>query len=88
MLDDDVSEKDLDPLEDKTLLHFLETGKFIPGSSKKQCKRVQKIADHYLLDENKKLCFFKDLENKCDEKLVQPINDRINIINKAHLRLE
>ena len=59
VLEDDVSEKYLDPLEDKTLLHFLETGKFIPGSSKNQCKRVQRIADHYLLDEDKKLWILK-----------------------------
>ena len=35
---------------------------------------------------------FKIFENKCNEKLVPPINDRINIINKAnllvHFRLE
>jgi len=36
VIEDDVSQKELDPLEDKTLMHFLETGKFIPGSSKKQ----------------------------------------------------
>ena len=82
--DDDVSQKDLDPLEDTTLLHYLETGKYIPGSSKKQCKRIQKIADHYLLDEKKKLWFFHNITDRTNGKLIPPISERTNIIHKSH----
>ena len=48
-------------------------------------KRVQKISDHYLLDDNKTIRFFENVEEKSEGRIVPPIIDRIDIINKAHL---
>ena len=67
--DNDRSIKELDPWEDECLLHYLKTGKFLPGSSKKQCKKVEKKKENYVW-ENDKLYARKGYE-KLNLKLCQ-----------------
>ena len=38
-----------------------------------------------MLDDNKTLWFFENVEDKSEGRIVPPIKDRIEIINKAHL---
>ncbi|CAF0785586.1 unnamed protein product [Brachionus calyciflorus] len=45
--DQDRSIKELDPWEDECLLHYLRTDKYLPGSSKKQCKKIERKKDNY-----------------------------------------
>ena len=47
---DDTSVKSLDPHDDLNLMNFLKFGRHIPGSSKKHCKRVSKMARFFKID--------------------------------------
>ncbi|CAF1068455.1 unnamed protein product [Brachionus calyciflorus] len=81
--DQDRSIKELDPWEDEFLLHYLRTGKYLPGSSKKQCKKIERKKDNYILkDEN---LFYRKNIDDTDWKIVPKINDRFSIIKDAHL---
>ena len=70
--------------EDSTLLHYLRSGKYLPGSSNKQCKRVMKLADHYILDQDTLwyLVDTNDLENRV--KVPKP-EERFDLIKATHL---
>ena len=43
------SSRDIDHWEDEPLLHYLETGKFKPGASQKQCKRILEKSKNLVL---------------------------------------
>lgn len=81
--DDDNSAKTLDPFEDDTLLYYLKHRKFRPGTAKKQCKRVEKLATHYQLKDDE-LWYRKNEED--EYKLRVPRKEkRAEIAKKAHL---
>ena len=79
----DVSQKALDPYEDSTLLHYLQFKRLPKGSSKKQVKRIEKLADHYQLHDNE-LQFRKDV-TKPFQHVVPPQDKRVELIEKTHL---
>ena len=81
--DDDSKEKDLDPYEDEILLHYLKEGKFLPGSSKKQCKRAQNNAKHLVWSENI-LYYHSDPEDQSVLKMIPRKENRINLVKEAH----
>ncbi|CAF1054696.1 unnamed protein product [Brachionus calyciflorus] len=76
-LDTDRSIKELDPWEDDFLLHFLRTGKYLPGSSKKQCKKIEKNKDKFSL-QGDKLLYRKNIED-LNWKIVPKIKDRAGL---------
>ena len=78
----DESSKNLDPYEDETLLHYIKTGKYIPGSSKKQCKRVQKCEKNFRFIEDH--LWYRKNEDK-EFKIMPKIDERESIIKDAHL---
>ena len=80
----DDSLKEIDPKEDSCLLHFLETGKYLPGTSKKQCKRVERKALNFTLD-GKVLWYHIDANNKQIKKEVPAIDSRVELVKHAHL---
>jgi hypothetical protein len=82
--DSDLSDKILDPYEDAGFTHFIKTGKFLPGSSSKHCKRVKKIAAHYKI-ENDIIYYFPDPEDMTISKMVPKIENRKEINRAAHL---
>ena len=81
---EDISSKDLDPYEDEVLLHYLKTGRFLPGSSKKQCKRAMKAAEHYKIDEEGSIWHSDNTEGDFD-KIVPQVKERIPLIKNSHL---
>ena len=83
-IDLDTSAKQLDPWEDELLLNYLKTGKFLPGISKRQCVRVQKLAENYQMD-GEKLKYRKDNLNPEFNLEVPKINTRHDIIRRTHL---
>jgi hypothetical protein len=82
--ENEVSEKTLDPYEDEGFMHFLKTGKYLPGSSSKHCKRVQKLSAKYVLEEDI-LHYFPNIEDQTQTRVVPPVNDRLDIIKREHL---
>jgi hypothetical protein len=50
---EDSSEKDIGPISDTALLHFLKLGSHKPGLSKKQTKRVEQTVTHFHFDKDK-----------------------------------
>ena len=77
---EDVSSKFLDPYEDEALLHYLKHGKNLDGLSKKQTKRVNKLASIFAM-KNDLIYLIKD--NK--SKLVPRPEERRKLIEKAHV---
>ena len=75
----DLNYKNLEIYEDKCLLHFLQFGKHLAGISKKQIKRVNKLSEKIVLDNDK--LYFK---NKSDLLLIPKPSERIDIAKKAH----
>ena len=76
-------EKELDPYEDEILLHYLKENKFLPGSSKKQCKRAQNKPKHLIWADNT-LYYHDDPE---DQKLLRKIpkkEERMKLIKEIH----
>ena len=63
--DDEATSKTLDPYEDETLLYYLKYKKYMSGVSKKQKKRVESLADHYMIDDKEQLWYIKS-HNKAD----------------------
>ena len=83
--DDEATSKTLDPYEDETLLYYLKYKKYMSGVSKKQKKRVESLADHYMIDDKEQLWYIKS-HNKADTyKKVPKAADRMDIATKAHL---
>ena len=82
--DNDSKEKDLDPYEDEILLHYLKEGKFLPGSSKKQCKRAQNNAKHLVWSENI-LYYHSDPEDQLVLKKIPRKENRINLDKEEHV---
>ncbi|CAF0811670.1 unnamed protein product [Brachionus calyciflorus] len=76
-------ELDTDRWEDEFLLHFLRTGKYLPGSSKKQCKKIGKKKDIFSL-QGDKLLYWKNIED-LNWKIVPKIKDRAGLIKETHL---
>ena len=64
------------------MLHYLKTGKYLPGSSKKQCKKVEKKQINYVF-ENEKLYYRKSSDDKT-LKIVPRITERQSLIKGAH----
>jgi len=80
----DAIEKELDPYDDTTLMHFLRYGSHKAGISKKQCKRINKLAEKYVFKDDK-LWYRKD-DNECQKLLEVPIKEeRLALVEKAHL---
>ena len=80
----DISSKHLDIWEDSNLLHFLKTGKFFSGSSKRQIKRIVHSSDRFLLGEDS-IWYLPDLMDKSIMLEVPKIADRIPLIKSVHL---
>ena len=74
--------KNIDPWEDSYLLHFLTYGRHVNGSSKKQCKRVSKLAKFYIFKEDK-LFHRKTLDEEFS-KIVPKLEERHQIIKNEH----
>ncbi len=66
--------KKIDPWEDSYLLNFLTYGRHINGSSKKQCKRVSKLAKFYKFKDDK-LFYRKTLTDEFT-KIVPKLEER------------
>lgn len=81
--DGDISVKTLDVWEDEAFLNYVKYGRHLNGASVKQVKRVEKLALHYKYYDNK-LLYRKDL-NSDEYKIVPKIEERNEIISKAHL---
>ncbi|RNA16974.1 hypothetical protein BpHYR1_045717, partial [Brachionus plicatilis] len=56
------SSKDTDFWEDEPLLHYLETGKFKPGASQKQCKRIMEKSKNLTFNDGRLI--YHENENK------------------------
>ena len=82
--EDEVSSKVLDPWEDETLLHFLRHRRHIDGASKKQVRRVERLATQYVL-ENNTLFYRKEGEGGETHLAVPKMQDRMGIVKRAHL---
>ena len=82
----DYSQKSLDIWEDASLLHYLKTGKYSNGSSKKQIKRIKDKSIHYKLDsDNDKIWYVSESTDKFKLLEVPKPEDRDLIIKQAHL---
>ena len=81
---EDAIDKDLDPMEDNTLLHFLEHGTHRNGLSKRQCKRIQNLAKHYYLNDGK-LWYRNNVDATEFKLLVPPKEERTKLVERAHL---
>ena len=69
---------------DKPLLTYIQKGWFVSGVCKKQVKRIERAAKHYLMDGENRL-YRKNLsENKF--KVVPPVSQRESIIKEYHAR--
>ena len=75
--------KNLDPWEDETFLHFLKTNKYLPGSNKQECKRIQKEAQRYLFD-NEKIFFIPDKDDTKKTLIVPKPDDRLHLVKTTH----
>ena len=84
--DNDLSQKSLDVWEDSTLLYYLKNLKHKPGSSKKQVKRIIKLAQHYIYEQSKDKIWYHS-ENEEFKKILEvpKIDERLQIILKVHL---
>lgn len=72
-----------DPLEDEALLHYLQFGRHLPGTSERKCKNVNSKVAHYKF-ENGKLWFRKNI--KSDEFLEVPQRaQRYSMCSTEHL---
>ena len=80
--DEDNYLKNIDPWEDSYLLHFLTYGRHVNGSSKKQCKRVSKLAKFYIFKEDK--LFHRKTLNEEFSKIVPKLEERHQIIKNEH----
>ena len=78
--DEDEACKNLDPWEDDSLLYYLKFGRFIRGSSKKQIKRIHRVASKFLIN-NEKLYYKKEKDILVE---IPKIDERRGIIEKAH----
>jgi hypothetical protein len=65
-------------------MHYLRTGKFLPGSSSKHCKRVKKLADKYIL-EDYSILYLPDPEDTTKTRIVPKIEDRFELIKHEHI---
>jgi len=80
---DDHDDPNSDPYDNEALLNFIKFGRQLPGNSKKKCKKVLKLADHYKF-ENDKLWYRRNKNDK--EYLEVPSKkDRYEMINLEHL---
>jgi hypothetical protein len=73
-------EEELDWYENENLMTYLKTGKFIPGSSRKSCKKAFKLAESLRLEDTTLWVIDKNNELK---KVPKP-GDREELINKYH----
>lgn len=80
--DDDAAEKELDPWEDEVLLHFLKTSKYLPRSSKKQCKRALNRSKNLIYEGDK--LYHRKSPDDVNIKEIPKISDRRNIIKNIH----
>ena len=80
---EEISAKKVDVWEDDIFLHYLITGKYLPGSSGKQCRRIKKLAKFYVFN-NDKLWFFPNIDDKQSKLLVPRKEDRADLIKEAH----
>ena len=71
-----------DPHDNIALMYFLNYGKHKDGSSKKQVKYIEKLANHYLIDKDE-LKYRKNSES--EYKIVPKKSDRREIVLKEHL---
>ena len=74
----------IEAYDDSHLMHYLKFKKLLPGASNRQIKRVMKLSDKYKLDLSQNILFYRK-SNKHDYMKVPPINERPEIIEKAHL---
>ena len=82
-VEQDISTKLIDTYKDSYLLEYLKTGQYMPGSSKKQCTRVQKAAKRFKLINNE--IFYKEKPELDEYKLrVTRIEDREKLIREAN----
>jgi hypothetical protein len=73
-----------DPYDNKALVHYLQHEKHVDGASKKQTKRIEKLAQHFQWRDDK-LYYRKDI-NVGEYNLELPRKDeRRELIEKAHL---
>ena len=80
--EDETEIQRVDPLEDESLLHFIEFGRHLPGTSQKKIKKVLKLAPHFKYDNN--TLWFK--RNNDDHYVRVPArSERIALIKQEHL---
>ena len=80
--EDNILSSSLDPYEDALLLFYLKNGRFEPGSSENQRKRIIKISKKYKLDKDTLLY----AKNEQDEFKIIPRKDqRSDLINICHV---
>jgi hypothetical protein len=84
ILDDDSNEKNLDPYDNEALLQYIEFRRHMNGVSKKQIKRVEKLAQHYTLSEGV-LMYRKDVSD-LNYVVVPKKEARTEIITKQHVK--
>ncbi len=60
--EDEINSRKIDAYDDDSLLHFLKFGRHLVGISQKQKRRIEKIKNHYKL--NDKLWYRKDTSNE------------------------
>ena len=80
----DVSPKTLDPWEDANLLKYLKLGKHTSGISKKQIKRIENTANHFIFDNDKKI-FKENMNDSTIKRIVPRPEERIDITRRSHL---
>ena len=81
--DTDCNEKQLDPYENSGLMYYLKYKKFRTGISKRQIKRIIKLAENYKLIENR--LFYKKPKEDTFTLEIPPVDERNKIIEQAHL---
>ena len=84
-IDANCEQKILEPYEDSHLLHYLKHKKHLPGTSKRQIKRILKLTDNYKLDSaSNELFYRKSIDSEFLK--VPKLDDRMDIIEKSHLQ--
>ena len=81
--EEDTSTKSLDPYEDDTLIYYLKYKKNASGLSKKQVKRIEKLIDHYSIDDMEQIWYRKSTTDVF-KKVPKP-SERRDITTRAHL---
>lgn len=80
----DSTVKKLDIYEDSGFMHYAESMKFLPGTTKKQCKRIKKLSKKYKLIDEK--MYFIPNEHEPENKFEVPrVEERKELIHTSHM---